>query len=470
MSEIGKRLVDQKIITNEQLELALKRQRTHGGKLGINLMSLGLINEADLERIFHKTPPPPQTFTETGLKYIMIEELILKHMFFAGDFKLQDIAFRVKLPAFLVEQVFEILRKDHMMEVKGAPSYSTMTYDYRLTDLGRRRAAELLELCRYVGPLPVSLDAYAEMMELQTIRSIVVREEQVKRAFSHLVLSETKIRQLGPAVSSGQAVFIYGPPGNGKTAIAEAFSSLLEESVYMPYAVTVGDQIINVYDPVTHVPIDEPNGQNNPNGDQRWLKVHRPVIMTGGELTMRMLDLDFNSISKYYEAPLQMKANNGLLIIDDFGRQQMDPHQLLNRWIVPLDRRIDFMTMHTGMKFTIPFDMLMVFATNIEPKDLADEAFLRRMRYKIKIDHPKRQDFMKIFKDVCSDRDMSFNQEAFDLLDAEFYRSQDVPYCAAHPKDLMDHVVNFSRYFNRPPEMNAETIRYAYENYFVMNP
>lgn len=467
MAELGSRLIELKIITEEQLELALKHQRTHGGRLGLNLKVLGFIRDEDLDKVFQRIPQSPRTFQETGLEYVMIEGLILKHLLFLGDFKLQDVSGRVKLPASMVEQVLEILRKDRMVEVKGSSSYTSMAYEYRLTEMGRNKAANLMELCRYVGPAPISLDAYAEMIELQTVKSIVVAEEQVKKALSHLVLSERKIQQLGPAITSGQAMFIYGPPGNGKTSIAEAISNVLSDSIYIPYALSVGDQIINIYDPITHVLADTETEQLPK--DQRWLKVNRPVVITGGELTMRMLDLDFNPLSKYYEASLQMKANNGLLIIDDFGRQLVEPRQILNRWIVPLDRRIDFMTLHTGMKFTIPFDMLMIFATNIEPKVLADEAFLRRIRYKIKIDHPSPGEFIGIFKAVCRQNDVIFDQEAFDYLTTQFYQKQGVPFSASHPRDIVDHIINYSRYYNRPPAMTVETVRYACENYFVVS-
>lgn len=467
MAELGIRLIELNIITKEQLELALKRQRTHGGRLGLNLKALGFIKDDDLDKVFQRIPQPPRTFQETGLEYVMIENLILKHLLQLGDFRLQEVAARVKLPAALIEQVLEILRKDRLVEVKGSSSYTSMAYEYRITEFGRNKALSAMELCRYVGPAPIPLDAYAEMIELQTVKSIVVAEEQVKRALSHLVLSDSKIQQLGPAVTSGQAMFIYGPPGNGKTSIAEAISNVLSDSIYIPYAVSVGDQIINIYDPITHV-LAAPESEDV-RKDNRWLKVHRPVVMTGGELTMRMLDLDFNPLSKYYEASLQMKANNGLLIIDDFGRQQVEPRQILNRWIVPLDRRIDFMTLHTGMKFTIPFDMLMIFATNIEPKELVDDAFLRRIRYKIKIDHPSAEEFVDIFKAVCRQNDVAFNQEAFDFLTQQFYQKEGVPFSASHPRDIVDHIINYSRYYNRPPAMTEETIRYACENYFVLS-
>lgn len=466
MDQIGDRLIEQGIITASQLDEALSRQRTHGGRLGVNLKALGLIRDEDLEHVFRKIPAAPKSIQESGLEYVQIENLVLKHAMFLGEFKLSDICGRIKLPLMVIEQILENLKKERLIDVKGASSYTSISYQYQITDAGRNSCMKLMELSRYVGPAPVTLDAYSEMVELQTVRSIVVTEKQIRKAFSHLVLEEEKLQRLGPAVSSGQALFIYGPPGNGKTAIAEAIGNVLSDAVYIPYAVIVADQIINVYDPVTHVLADE-TAKPGESHDQRWLLIKRPVVMTGGELTLKMLDLEFNPIVKFYEAPLQMKANNGLLIIDDFGRQQADPQSILNRWIVPLDRRIDFMTLNTGIKFNIPFDLLLIFATNLKPEDLVDEAFLRRIHYKIKISHPTEYEFKSIFKAVCEHAEVIYTEEAYEFLMNHLYRSRNLAFSSCHPRDLIDHVINYSRYFSRPPELNETTIRFACDNYFV---
>lgn len=234
--------------------------------------------------------------------------------------------------------------------------------------------------------------------------------------------------------------------------------------VYIPYAITVGGQIVNVYDPVNHFPSNEGTGEKF---DERWVLIRRPVIMTGGELTLRMLDLDFNQISKFYEAPLQMKSNNGLFILDDFGRQQMDPHNLLNRWIVPLERRMDFMTLHTGMKFDVPFDQLVIFSTNIEPKKLVDEAFLRRIRYKIKIDHPSEKEYKEIFVKVCDSNGIDFNADVYGYLLNNYYKRLDVKLNACHPRDIMDHIIDDAHYYNHSPQLSREGIDIAWKNYFV---
>jgi len=334
-----------------------------------------------------------------------------------------------------------------------------------MTGQGKNKATELLDICRYVGPAPVTLRDYTEMVESQTIKNIVVSEESVKEAFSNIIISENLLKRLGPAISSGKAMFIYGPPGNGKTTIAEIIGKVLPGTVYMPYSLIVGGQIICIFDPVSHIPTE--NGREEETVDQRWVLVRRPAIMTGGELTLKTLDLDFNPIAKYYEASLQMKANNGLFIVDDFGRQQVDPQHLLNRWIVPLERRTDFMTLHTGMKFNIPFDQLVIFSTNIEPKHLVDEAFLRRIRYKIKIDHPLEKEYKAIFKKVCESNGVLFRRDIYDYLMENYYKRLNVKLNACHPRDLIDHIIDDSHYYNQTAQLTKEGIDIAWENYFV---
>jgi len=465
MNQIGNRLMQEGMITEEQLARALERQQQEGGRIGQNLVDLGFVREEDLLRFFQASPPIPTTVEETGLDMGFITELIMKHTLFMGEFKLPDVADKTKLSMAITQQAIEILRRDKYVEVTGGAGYASITYNFKQTDRGKEWATELSNLCHYVGPAPVTLEAYRNMVEIQTVKSVIVDEENVKRAFSHLIITEDILRRLGPAMSSGRAIFLYGPPGNGKTAIAETIGRILPDTVLIPYAVTVGGQIINVFDPVNHFPVEDAGSQGNI--DPRWVLIKRPVIITGGELNMRMLDLDFNPISKFYEASLQMKGNNGLFIIDDFGRQQIDPQNLLNRWIVPLDRRIDFMNLHTGMKFSIPFDMLVIFSTNLEPKSLVDEAFLRRIHYKIKVDHPTEREYYAIFKLVCKANGVTFDQEAFEYLVANYYRRLDYNFNACHPRDIIEHVLTNSRYHHKPPELTRENIDAAWENQFV---
>ena len=465
MEELGKRLLKEGIVTEKELEDALERQQSEGGRLGQNLVALGYIKGEDLENFFRRHPVSPKNTEETGLSLPFIADLIMKHILFMGEFKLADVADRVKLPISVVDRAMEVLKRDRLVEVKGGTGYATVTYTFKMSEQGKNRSIELLDLCRYAGPAPVTLDDYRTMVEHQTVKSIAISEEIMKNAFSHLILSETLLKRLGPAISSGKAMFVYGPPGNGKTAIAETIGRVLPETVYIPYSILVGGQIISMFDPVNHVPAAPEEEMDKV--DQRWVKIKRPVIMTGGELSLRMLDLDFNPISKFYEASLQMKANNGIFIADDFGRQQIDPQMLLNRWIVPLDRNVDFMTLHTGMKFAIPFDMLVIFSTNIEPRDLVDEAFLRRIRYKIKIDHPSEEEYEAIFKKVCQTNHIPFDRAIFDYLMTHYYKRLGINLNACHPRDIIDHVIDSAHYYMHAPLLTREGIDAAWQNYFV---
>jgi len=287
----------------------------------------------------------------------------------------------------------------------------------------------------------------------------------VQEAFARFIVDQDIVAKIGPAVSSGRSIFLYGPPGNGKTTIAETIGKLLPGAVYIPYALQVDQEIISVFDPVSHIVTE--TSLSVEQVDQRWVLIQRPVIMVGGEFTLRMLDLDFNPIAKFYQASLQMKANNGLFIVDDFGRQQVAPQNLLNRWIVPLERRTDFLSLHTGMKFEIPFDQLVVFSTNLEPKTLVDEAFLRRIRYKIKIDHPTAAGYRTIFRKVCTANGIDFKEAIFEYLLQEYYQRLSLPFNACHPRDLIDHIIDSSHYHNRAPELSKTAIDAAWSAYFV---
>ncbi|MBW2451781.1 MAG: ATPase [Deltaproteobacteria bacterium] len=468
---LGQKMLEQRAVTKQQLREALGRQRLHGGRLGQNLVALGFIKEDELDSFFKRVPPAPETIEETGLNLHFIADLALKHIVSMGQFRIGDLAQKIGLSTAILDEAIELLRHEKLLEVRSATQFVKSTFNFVVTETGKRRANELMEICRYTGPAPVTLPDYQEMVEHQSIHNIMLDDDIVRDAFSEIVISENMLRKLGPAINSGAPMFVYGPPGNGKTTIAETIGRVLPETIYIPHALYVGGQIISVFDPVNHMRAahsEELDGDII-DIDQRWVKIRRPVIITGGELTLRMLDLEFNSIAKFYEAPLQMKANNGLFIIDDFGRQQMDPQTLLNRWIINLDRQIDFLSMHTGMKFEIPFDQLVIFSTNLEPKSLVDEAFLRRIRYKIKIDRPTENDFRKIFYRVCAMNGIPYKEEVVNHLIEHWYRRHNLTFSACHPRDIIDHINDMARYFNQTPELTRESVDRACENYFVEN-
>lgn len=462
IEKLGQKLLENKVVNEAQLKGALENQRLHGGRLGDNMVALGYLTEEELDSFFKKHPSPPADVKDTGLDMDFIINLLLKHGTHKNTFTLGEMSESMKLPVNILNKAIGELRKTQLVEVKGASQFAQESYTFQITEKGKKRGSELLDLCQYAGAAPIQLKEYNQMVECQTIKHISVEEADVRKAFSNIVINDITLRRIGPAVSSGKAIFLYGPPGNGKTTIAEIMGTLLPESIYIPHSIIIEGQIISVFDPISHIPVEQKEGV-----DTRWIRIKRPVIMTGGELTLKMLDLDFNPIAKYYEAPLQIKANNGLLIIDDFGRQQIPPQDLLNRWVVPLERRTDFFNLHTGVKFDVPFDMLVIFSTNMEPKKLVDEAFLRRIRYKIKIDYPTEEEFKSIFQRVCEANKIAFVEDSFNYLLTHYYKRLDFKPSSCHPRDLLDHIIDNAHHYNHQPTMTREEIDIAWENYFV---
>lgn len=467
MTLIGQRLLKSNSITPSQLKQALERQRLQGGRLGNNLVALGFIEEQDCQALFNPIPKEPKSFQETGLTEVFINELILKHALDMGEFTITDMSDQLKLSLPLMDKSLDVLRKERFVEVKGATQLSKLSYHFALTDAGRSKAAHLKEIQRYTGPAPVPFEEYKGMVEMQTIKNISINEQILRHAFKNIVIDDTLLRRLGIAVNSGKAIFLYGPPGNGKTTIAETVGELLPGEIYVPHAIMTDGEIITVFDSAIHEPVLTKSGSDDDPIDQRWIRVKRPVIMVGGEMTLKGLDLDYNQVSKYYIAPLQLKANNGLFILDDFGRQQVEPQALLNRWIVPLERRTDFLSFHTGKKIEIPFDQLVIFSTNLEPKNLVDEAFLRRIRYKIKVDHPSLPEYKQIFQKVCQSNNICFDAVVFDFLINQLYKPNNVRFNSCHCRDLIDNIIDEAHFNARKPEITSESIQASWHSYHV---
>lgn len=456
---------EKKTLSAGSLKKALDRQRMFGGKIGSNLLALGLLEKEQLSDFFSFFPKVPKTIEETSVEPDFISDLILKHALILKSFTLPKMAHQVRLPQAVVKQSLDELRQLGLAEItRGDISFNIANYRYTITGSGMTRALSLLDECRYVGPAPVSLDDYRNAVEIQTIRAAKVTMADIKKAFSDLVVAEHYLKVFGAAVNSGKPMFLYGPPGNGKTSIAEAIGRSLQDKVFVPYSVVVGGQVIVVYDEVNHEKIEDETFSES--HDQRWVKVKRPIVVTGGELTLENLDLRFNSLSKYYEAPLHMKANNGMFILDDFGRQMVEAETLLNRWIVPLDHRADYLTLHTGMKFEIPFDQFIIFATNLAPTKMVDEAFLRRLRFKIKIEHPTMQEYEEIFQNVCSSNGLEYDPKALQYLMTKYHQANIQPN-GCHPRDIIDHIIDEAHYLGKPAQITKEAIDKAWGNYFV---
>ena len=415
-------------------------------------------------------PPMPRSLEDSGLNMGFLSELILKVMYFEGYLSGTQISERVRLPfTGVADQVLEFLKREQLAEVKGQGGFGEQSYQYAITAKGREKAREALDRSNYAGAAPVTLDVYQRAMARQSLKDFTVHQRAMRQGLAHLVLNERTFGQVGPAVNSSKSIFLYGPPGNGKTAIAESIGRMvLVENIYVPYAVEIDGQVIKVYDSVNHQRVQEPTGQlRNRNIDPRWAHIHRPVIVVGGELTLETLDLVWDETNRYYEAPFQMKANGGMFLIDDFGRQQVRPRDLLNRWILPLEKRVDYLTLHTGRKIEIPFDVLIVFSTNLAPKDLVDEAFLRRIRYKIEIGDPSFEEYREIFKRVCQTKNVPYDDRALAYLLQEWYIKPRRKLRAVHPRDLIDQLVDIARYMNTTPTLSKDLIDRACDAYFV---
>lgn len=404
----------------------------------------------------------PNAIEQIGVGRKLLEELAVKVIYLAGEILVRDLAQQMCVSLVIAEELFNRLRREALCEVTGMAG---SVHRIALTTQGRGRALELLALNQYTGPAPVSLTDYIQKVRTQSVIDLQVRPEMVEKALQHLVIEKTTIRQLGTAVVSGKSVFLYGSTGSGKSSIAESLGGLFsQDAIWLPHAVAVDGQIITVFDPLVHTRI---GGDTPGSHDGRWVRCRRPRLMVGGELTIEMLDLQFNPVTKYYSAPVQMKANNGLLIIDDFGRQRLRPEELLNRWVVPLDRRIDFLTLSGGKKIEIPFDMFVVFATNLDPASLVDEAFLRRLNTKVKVDTVTPEQFHEISRRVCRHLDLGYDPAIVDELIDTIRTEVKLPLRACYPRDIMQQICWTARYDGRAPVLTREAILQACRNYFV---
>jgi len=403
----------------------------------------------------------PQSIADTGLRKGLLEDLAVKILFLGGEMSLVDLADRMCLSLAPIEEIFQFLRKEQLCEVKGI---TRGTHRISITANGKSRAAELLALNQYAGPAPVTLMDYTLRVHSQSVQQTEIKAADLDRAFHELVLSDELIARLGIAIVSGSSIFLYGPSGTGKTSIAVNIPAIFSDFVLIPHAVEVDNQIIALFDPGVHRPLERRKSED---ADRRWVLCHRPRIVAGGELSAEMLDLQFNAVSRFYTAPLQMKANNGVLLLDDFGRQRMRPQELLNRWMTPLDRRMDYLSLSGGRKFAIPFDVCLVFATNLDPRQLADDAFLRRIPNKIKVGHATPEQFKEIFAQVCATRLLSYDVGLPDYVVQLLTREMKQPLCQCYPRDIIDQVIWAAGFQGIEPRLSRSAVHQACRNYFL---
>jgi predicted ATPase with chaperone activity len=420
-----------------------------------------------------EAPTAPDNLKEAGLPLSVLTDLILRTLYTQGTLLGLDISRRLCLPFKVVEEPLRVLKDEKCIEVVGGDLIGRISYRFTLTELGRRRAQDAMQACAYVGPAPVPLEDYIEQTYRQAVTGIFCSPEALRGCFNHLVITEDLFNAIGPAVVSGRSVFIYGPPGNGKTSIARAIGDFMNQSggeIYIPYAFLAESSIITVYDQALHHLADESDGPqfedseatvrrllNTGAVDARWVKIRRPVVITGGELTLDMLELRHYSEANFYQAPLHVKANGGVFLIDDFGRQLCSPKELLNRWILPLEDRHDYLTVATGKKFEVPFEQLTIFSTNLDPHDLVDDAFLRRIRHKVAIEAPNRETYERIFNIMAKKLGMNPCPEAVDYLYERYYSGDRCPR-ASDSRDLLEIVQSICRYKKHPVQLTRDLI------------
>ncbi|NNJ25704.1 AAA family ATPase [Alienimonas chondri] len=412
-------------------------------------------------------PRCPNTIAESGLTEDEIERLVMKYLFNVGAASGRAVCTQLKLPFTIIDPIVRKLRKSQYLTFSGAAEAGD--YHYQITESGRAAAGKLVRECTYFGAAPVPLEQYLEAMAAQSIAGQVATEESLRAAFSDLLINEAMFERLGPAVNSGRGMFLFGEPGNGKTSIAERITRAFGSSIWIPRAISVDGDILRLFDPGVHEEVEGAGAEGllDLSGvDPRWVNVTRPTVIAGGELTMQELEVVQNPVTKICEAPLQLKSNCGTLVIDDFGRQTMPVDVLLNRWIVPLEKRYDFLNLPSGKKVKVPFDQLIVFSTNLEPRDLVDGAFLRRIPYKIEVPDPSREEFTALMKIMCGALNLEYDSAPVEYLVEEHYIKGERPFRCCQPRDLLMQVRNYCAYKQQPVELTNAAFDFAVANYF----
>lgn len=473
---IGEMLVERGLVSTADIDAALERQRAEGGRLGENLIAMGLLTEEQFLSVIQNTPPTPSSLNDTGISRHSLLNLLLKFMHIASCETVRELADGMKLPYRLIDELLEDATHQKFVQPMGArPGGNAFSISYALSELGKAAAKDALGQNLYVGPAPVPLASYQEQIQIQRITNELIDDAALRRGFHGLVVPEHYLRKLLPAINAGRTVLLFGPPGNGKTTLATRIAKLFRNIVYIPHAVEVDGQIIKVFDPSLHRPSDQGTEDVGFSGagalqrrrfDERWVACDRPVAVAGGEMTLEMLDLQYNPDNRFYDAPLHVKALNGMLLIDDFGRQKFDPSALLNRWIVPMENQIDFLRLNTGTSFSLPFDELVIFSTNLAPSDLMDPAFLRRIPYKIKLYSPSVSEYRQIFDAVAHAHYLRLSDEVFEFIVERLLGSGKFELAYYQPKFICTQALEICKCTGLSPRLTQDIAAEALQNLY----